>query len=307
MSEDSYDVIIMGGGPAGLTAGLYTARHGLKTLLIEAKQLGGKAWTAHWIENFPGFPEGISGEALMQRFIAQAEKFGVEFKNDTIVGLMDMGDSKMVSTRLGYYQAKAVIITVGINRSSLNIEGEKLFRGRGVCYCAICDGPFFTDKPVAVIGCGKDAVEDAIRLTENASMVYAIPGEKGFKDGIEELNELKEHSKVKIIDNTMVKSIQGEGVVTHVELGSQPGKLLVDGVFIVPDSVGASEILSDLDINTDQGGCIIVDSTMQTNIPGIYAAGDCVCNSQQVVTAAGDGGKAGLAVLQYVRALKRES
>ena len=307
MSEDNYDVIIMGGGPAGLTAGLYTARHGLKTLLIEAKQLGGKAWMAHWIDNFPGFPEGISGADLMKRFIAQAEKFGVEFKSDTIVGLMDMGESKMVATRLGYHQAKAVIITVGVNRASLNIKGEKEFRGRGVCYCATCDGPFFIDKPVAVLGCGKDAVEDALRLAETSSKVYAIPGEKGFNDGIEELHKLKKNEKIKIIDNTSVKSILGEGVVTHLMLSKPPEKLPVDGVFIIPDSVGTSGILSDVEIDTDDGGCIKVDNTQQTSVPGIFAAGDCVCNSWQVVTAAGDGGKAGLAVLQYVRSSQREA
>jgi len=306
MSDEVYDVIIMGGGPAGLTAGLYTSRHGLKTLLIEAKALGGKATTAHWIENFPGFPDGISGSELMEKFIAQAKKFGVIIQNDTIVGLMDMGETKMVSTRSGYYQAKAVVITVGINRASLNISGEQDFRGRGVCYCAVCDGPFFKDKPVAVLGCGKDAVEDALRLAEISSMVYAIPGEKGFKDGIEELHELKLNPKIKIINEVMVDAIKGESVVTHIELNKTPEKIPVNGVFIVPDSIGTSEILSDVEIDTDEGGCIKVDNMQQTSIPGIFAAGDCVCSAKQVVTAAGDGGKAGLAVLQYVRTLKKE-
>jgi len=306
MSDEVYDVIIMGGGPAGLTAGLYTSRHGLKTLLIEGKALGGKAKTAHWIENFPGFPDGISGSELMEKFIAQAKKFGVIIQNDTIVGLMDMGETKMVSTRSGYYQAKAVVITVGINRASLNISGEQDFRGRGVCYCAVCDGPFFKDKPVAVLGCGKDAVEDALRLAEISSMVYAIPGEKGFKDGIEELHELKLNPKIKIINEVMVDAIKGESVVTHIELNKTPEKIPVNGVFIVPDSVGTSEIFSDVEIDTDEGGCIKVDNMQQTSIPGIFAAGDCVCSAKQVVTAAGDGGKAGLAVLQYVRTLKKE-
>ena len=306
MSDEVYDVIIMGGGPAGLTAGLYTSRHGLKTLLIEAKKLGGKATTAHWIENFPGFPEGISGSELMDKFIAQAKKFGVIIQNDTIVGLMDMGETKMVSTRSGYYQAKAVIITVGINRASLNISGEQDFRGRGVCYCAVCDGPFFKDKPVAVLGCGKDAVEDALRLAETSSRVYAIPGEKGFKEGILELHELKLNPKIEIINGPMVEAIKGENVVTHIELNKTPEKIPVNGVFIVPDSVGTSEILSDVEIDTDEGGCIKVDNMQKTSVPGIFAAGDCVCSAKQVVTAAGDGGKAGLAVLQYVRTLKKE-
>jgi len=305
MSDEVYDVIIMGGGPAGLTAGLYTSRHGLKTLLIEAKQLGGKATTAHWIENFPGFPDGISGSDLMEKFIAQATKFGVIIKNDTIVGLMDMGETKMVSARSGYYQAKAVIITVGLNRASLNIEGELDYKGRGVCYCAICDGPFFVDKPVAVLGCGKDAVEDALRLAETSSRVYVIPGENGFKEGIEELHELKKNPKIKIIDNTKVKAVGGKSTVTHIELNGPPEKVLVNGIFIVPDNVGTSDILRDIEIETDEGGCIKVNNMQQTSVPGIFAAGDCVCSAKQVVTAAGDGGKAGLAVLQYVRILKK--
>lgn len=306
MSDDNYDVIIMGGGPAGLTAGLYTSRHGLATLLIEAKELGGKASKAHWIENFPGFPNGISGSELMDKFIAQAKKFGVIIKNDTIVGLMDMGETKLVSSRSGYYKAKAVVITVGLNRASLNIEGEIDYKGRGVCYCAICDGPFFIDKPVAVLGSGKDAVEDALRLAETSSIVYIIPGDKGFKEGIKELHELKSNPKIKIIDNSLVKAIRGNSTVTHIELNHYPYKISVKGVFIVPDSVGTSKILSDVDIDTDEGGCIKVDNMQQTNIPGIFAAGDCVCSAKQVVTAAGDGGKAGLAVLQYIRSLKKD-
>jgi len=305
MSETVYDVIILGGGPAGLTAGIYTARQGLRTLLIEGKKLGGRAWGPPRVENFPGFPEGLTGTELMDRFIEQTRKFGVEFKQETVVGLSDMGDTKFVQTRGGFYQSRAVVVTTGIQRKSMNIPGELKFKGSGVAYCAICDGPFYKDQPVAVVGCGKDAVEDALRLADTASKVYAIPGSGGFTEGIEELDELTEHTKIDVLDGVDIESIEGDQVVTHVNMKKGPVKRLnVNGVFIILDHVGTSDILRDSGIETDDGGCIMVDKNQRTNIEGIFAAGDCVCGGMQIVTAAGDGGKAGLAASRYVRGLK---
>lgn len=305
MSETVYDVIILGGGPAGLTAGIYTARQGLSTLLIEGKKLGGRASGPHRVENFPGFPEGLTGTELMDRFIEQTRKFGVEFIIETIVSLGDMGETKFVQTRGGFYQSKAVVVTTGIQRKSMNIPGELEFKGRGVGYCAICDGPFYKDQPVAVVGSGKDAVEDALRLAETTSKVYAIPGSGGFKEGLEELDELSEHKKIEVIDGVDIESIEGDQVVTHVNMKGGPVKKLdVNGVFIILDHVGTSDILRDSGIETDDGGCIMVDKNQGTNVEGIYAAGDCVCGGMQIVTAAGDGGKAGLATFRYLRGLK---
>lgn len=305
MSETVYDVIILGGGPAGLTAGIYTARQGLSTLLIEGKKLGGRAWGPHRVENFPGFPEGLTGTELMDRFVEQTKKFGVEFKQETVVGLSDMGDTKFVQTRGGFYQCRAVVVTTGIQRKSMNIPGELKFKGSGVAYCAICDGPFYKDQPVAVVGCGKDAVEDALRLADTASKVYAIPGSGGFTEGIEELDELTNHTKIDVIDGVDIESIEGDQVVTHINMKEGPVKRLnVNGVFIILDHVGTSDILRDSGIETDDRGCITVDKNQRTNIEGIFAAGDCVCGGMQIVTAAGDGGKAGLAASRYVRGLK---
>jgi len=210
MSEELYDVIIIGGGPAGLTASIYTSRQGLRTLIIEGKQLGGRAWGPHTIENFPGFPVGISGTDLMNKFISQSRKFGVEFKEETFVGLTDMGETKMVMTRKGIYQSKALILTTGLQRKTLSIPGEMEYKGRGVCYCAICDGPFFKDMPVAVIGAGKEAVEDALTLSQTSSKVYAIPGGKGYSEGFEEeLEELAQQLNVEILEGADVVSIEG--------------------------------------------------------------------------------------------------
>jgi len=150
--EEPYDIIIVGGGPAGLTAGLYASRHKAKTLVLEGARVGGKAYEAHLIENYPGFPEGISGPELVERMEEQALKFGASIKRETVIGLSDLGEVKMVSTRSGnLYQAKALIIATGITRRQLNVEGEAEFKGRGVSYCAVCDGPFFQGKRVAVV------------------------------------------------------------------------------------------------------------------------------------------------------------
>ncbi len=306
MSDETYDVIIVGGGPAGLTTGIYTSRHGLKTLLIESNQLGGKAWGPHRIENFPGFPDGITGRELMERFIAQATKFGVEFKEDTVVGLNDMGDTKIVMTRGGLHNSSAVVITTGIQKKQLKVPGEMEFKGRGVAYCAICDGPFFTDKIVAVVGPGKDAVEDAIRLADNARKVYAIPGRRGYNDGLVDLDKLFEIENIEVVEGAELEYIAGQEFVTHIGLTNSPqSKLDVDGVFIILENVGTADFLEDAGIMTDEGECIIVDMNQRTNIDGIFAAGDCVCGAMQIVTAAGGGGRAGLAALQYVRNLRK--
>jgi thioredoxin reductase (NADPH) len=306
MVMEIHDVIILGGGPAGLTAGIYTARHGLRTLLIERQQLGGRAWGPHWIENFPGFPEGITGSDLMDRFIAQTRKFGVEFKEETVVGLKDLGGTKIVTTRGGFYQARVVVITTGRQRQKLSIPGEEDFKGRGVCYCAICDGPFFKDQVVAVIGSGKDAIEDAIRLAEIASKVYAIPGSKGYKEGVEDLEKLSEYENIEVIEGLDIESIEGNDLVTNINLkGETLRSLDVSGVFMVLDTVSTADLMKDAGIETDEVGCIKVDRHQMTNIKGIYAAGDSVCSGTQIVTAAGDGGRAALAILRYVRSLKR--
>lgn len=305
MAEAVYDVIILGGGPAGLTSGIYTARHKLKTLLLEGGKLGGRAFGAHMIENFPGFPEGILGEELMERFIKQAERFGVEFRKETFLELDIQGDLKMVVTRTGIYQTKSIVIATGIQRKQLRVPGEMEFKGRGVSYCTICDGPLYSNRVAAVIGSGKEAVEEACRLAELAEKVYAIPGVKGFTSVTDELQEFVEKGKVEVIEGVDVESIGGADSVTHVTLkSSPPGTIKVDGVFIILENIPTTSIIKEAGILTNESGCILVDKDQQTNISGVFAVGDCVCGGMQIVTAAGEGGRAGLSVLRYIKSLK---
>jgi len=305
MSQEVNDIIILGGGPAGLTAGIYTARQGLKTLILDMNELGGKARDAEMVENFPGFPQGLKGEELMDRFIAQAKKFGVKIKKETVIGLMDLGEKKIVSTREGTHESKAVIISTGIQRMKLSIPGEDDFKGMGVSYCAICDGPFFKDKDVAVIGSGHDAIEDALRLADIADNVYGIPGKDGYQKDLQKLDDLMKTSNINILNDVEPEEIIGDKFVTNLKL-SNGKNLEVEGIFIILDKVPTNKLLSETGIKTDEGGCIMVDRRQRTNIKGIYAAGDCTCSGMQIVTAAGEGGQAALEALRYVKNLRRE-
>jgi len=304
MAEEKYDTIILGGGPAGLTAGIYTARHGLKTLILDSNELGGRALQAHRVENFPGFPEGLTGRELMERFIAQAERFGVDFSRETAIGLSSMGDAKVVMTRKGLYEARTVIVATGMQRKQLSVPGEMEYKGRGVSYCAICDGPFFAGKVVAVVGPGEEAVEEALRMAEIADKVYAIPGKDGYKEGVELLEELRRNDNIEVVEGVNVIGIGGDSTVTQIELDGGPGELKVDGVFVILNHVSTPDLVAHAGIRTDESGCILVDREQRTNIKGVFAAGDCVCGGTQIVTAAGEGGRAALSAMRYIRSLK---
>jgi thioredoxin reductase (NADPH) len=237
----------------------------------------------------------------MKLFEDQATRFGAEIHLETVIGLSDAGDYKIVSTRSGYHQGKTVVLATGIQRKQLSVPGEMEFKGRGVSYCAICDGPFFKNKVVAVVGGGHEAVVDALHLTETVSKVYAIPGKKGFSENYFELVALKGNQKVEVIEGKDITEITGGEFVTSVKLtGSGVDTINVDGVFILLEHIPTSNILVEAGIDADEGGCVIVDRSQQTNIPGVFAAGDCSCMGWQVVTAAGDGAKAALTAMKYL-------
>ena len=300
--EKIWDVIIIGAGPAGLTAGIYTSRHGHSTLILHSGKIGGRALEAHMIENYPGFPQGLTGAELMKLFHEQATKFGVEIKLETVIGLSDAVDYKIVSTRGGYHQGKTVVIATGIQRKQLSVPGEMEFKGRGVSYCAICDGPFFKEKVVAVVGSGNEAVIDALHLTDTASKVIAIPGKKGYSENYPELAALRLNPKVEVLEGCDIAEIIGGEFVTNLKLTSgKVENIDVDGVFILLEHVATSNILVEAGVDADEGGCVIVDRSQQTNIPGVFAAGDCSCLGWQVITAAGDGAKAALTAMKYLK------
>ncbi|MBC8462939.1 FAD-dependent oxidoreductase [Candidatus Bathyarchaeota archaeon] len=305
MSEDIYDIIIIGGGPAGLTAAIYTARHNNKTLVLEGNKLGGKTLQAHWVENYPGFPDGISGPDLMALMERQAANFGAEFSTETVVGIADFGETKMLTTRKGVRQAKAVIIATGMGRKSLSVKGENEFKGRGVSYCGVCDGPFFRDKTVAIIGGGHEAVHDIEILMESATKVYAIPGKKGFSEEYSEIEHLKKEPKVEFIYDADINEIGGTDFVEYIKLDNGD-EIKLDGVFIILEHVSASTILGDAGVDTDEGGCIMVDRNQMTNMDGIFAAGDCCCMGMQIVTATGMGAQAALTAMKYVKRMVKK-
>jgi thioredoxin reductase (NADPH) len=211
----------------------------------------------------------------------------------------------MLTTRKGTRQAKAVIVATGMSRRSLSVKGENEFKGRGVSYCGVCDGPFFREKTVAIIGGGHEAVHDIEVLGESASKVYAIPGKKGFSEEYPEIEHLQKDPKVEFIYDSDITEIGGSNFVEYVKLDNGQ-EVKLDGVFIVLEHISVSTILSDVGVVTDAGGCIIVDRDQKTNVDGLYAAGDCCCKGLQIVTATGMGAQAALNAMKYVKQLGRK-
>jgi thioredoxin reductase (NADPH) len=299
-----YDVIIIGGGPAGLTAAIYTGRAKLRTLVLEANILGGNAGQTDQIDNYPGFPFGISGADLMENFWKQAQRFGAELKMEEVIGIEESPGGKRVITDQGEYLARSVIITVGARRRELEVEGEKEYLGRGVSYCATCDGAFFQDFPVAVVGGGDSAVKEALYLADIASRVYLIHRREGFRANQTAVDKMLANERIELKLNKVVKRIEGEGmmqslILQDVKTGEEES-LQVEGLFVSIGLVAAADFIEGL-LETEDG-YIVTDKNMSTSIPGIFAAGDIrVKTARQVATAVGDGALAGIAVTEYLK------
>ena len=212
----------------------------------------------------------------------------------------------MLSTRSGgFYQSKSLIIATGVSRKSLSIKGEGEFKGRGVSYCGVCDGPFFREKTVAIIGGGQEAIHDIEILSEVTAKVYAIPGRKGYSEEYPELKHLKKDSKIEFIEGVNISEIGGNEFVEYIKL-ENGDKIHLDGVFIILEHVSTAGILADVGVTTDTGGCILSDKDQKTNVQGIFAAGDCCCKGLQIVTATGMGATAALNAMKYVKLLARK-
>ncbi|MBS3969507.1 MAG: FAD-dependent oxidoreductase, partial [Clostridia bacterium] len=248
-----YEVAIIGGGPAGLTAALYTARSGRKTVIIERSMPGGQAALTSWIENFPGFPEGISGPDLMMKFYQQASQFGAEMITEDAVSADLRDEVKIIKTTGRAIEAMSVIIASGAQAKKLGVEGEERFQGRGVSYCATCDGAFFKDKKVAVVGGGDSAVEEAIFLTKFAAEAHIIHRRDELRATKILQERALENPKIKFIYNTLVKEIKGnKGVEKMLLKDVKSGKLreeAMDGVFVFIGTVPNTHWLEGIDLN----------------------------------------------------------
>jgi thioredoxin reductase (NADPH) len=305
--KGAYDVIIIGAGPAGLAAAIYTGRSRLKTLVLEKAIPGGQILLTDWIENYPGFPEGIAPFELMENFRKQALRFGAEIENDEVRSLeRDEGGWLVHGIRDDYF-ARAVIVATGSTYRRLGLENEARLIGRGVSYCATCDGAFFRDKVVAVVGGGDNALTEALYLTKFCRLVYIIHRRQAFR-AVRILQERVEaNPKIQVIWNSVVVDIIGEYKVEalkirHVASGEEK-ELEVDGVFVSIGMEPQSSFLRGL-VEMNEWGQIKVASNMATNQPGLFAAGDVAeACPRQVATAVGTGVAAAIAVDEYLSSL----
>ena len=303
-----YDMIIIGAGTAGLSAAIYGARTNSKVLVFEKQSFGGQILNTMKVENYPGIKNTTGLDFIMSLF-EQAMNFGVDIKMESVIKIEKNNDNYFnITTANNNYEAKTIIVATGLKNKTLGIENEKKFRGKGVSYCATCDAAFFKDKITAVIGAGKEAIEDSILLSEHCSKVYLINRASIFETEDEQLiNIVKSNDKIEIITNSNVLNINGDNVVTDIEIENtitkEKTKLNIDGLFITigrgPDTFLFSQL-----IDTDEKGYIIADESCKTNVDGIFVAGDCRTKKlRQLVTAASDGAVAAVNAYEYIKKL----
>lgn len=299
-----FDIIIVGGGPAGLTAGLYASRGGLKSLLVERGVFGGQMVNATAVENYPGFPNGISGMELGSLMQEQASKHGLQTLFTEVSQLVP-GPTHRIVTADGTLEARAIVIATGAQYRHLNVPGERQFTGRGVSYCAACDGFFFRDQEVAVVGGGDTAVSDALELSHHARKVYLIHRRDQLRAGQVLAQRAAAESKIEFIWNSVVEEVAGEQMVSALKVrnirSNELRTLKVPGVFVAVGVVPNSQPFADV-LATDDAGSIIVDRDLATSVSGIYAAGDIRLNSpRQIASAVGDGVAAAMSAMKYVQ------
>ena len=308
MNPSDYDLIIAGGGPAGLTAGLYAARSRMRVLLIEKMAPGGQAATTFHIENYPGFPDGIAGPDLAQAMETQARKFGLE---------VALGEVKALASREPFWEleyedrklvTKGIIIATGVESKKLGIPGEETLRGRGVSYCGTCDGPFFKGQEIGVIGGGDSAVDEALYLTRFASRVYLIHRRRSLRAEKILQERAFQNPKIEILWDTIVTKVLGETGVEGLEIMDLRSKdcrtLPLSGVFFYVGLLAKTEFLKGI-VSLDEQGYVMTDDNMATSARGVFAAGDVRRKIlRQVATAVGDGAVAAFAAERYIESRK---
>jgi len=308
MEKADYDLIIIGGGPAGLTAGIYAVRARLNVILYEKLVPGGQIIVTDWVENYPGFPEGISGMDLVDKMVEQAKRLGLKIENNEVISLDLSGQFKGVIFPDRTVTAHAIILATGAYPKKLGVQGEDAFLGKGISFCATCDGPFYKNKVVAAVGGGDTAVQESIFLTRFAKKVYLIHR----RDQLRATKILQERAfandKIDFIWNSVVTRIEGSDglekiTVKNVKTGELK-ELPVDGCFIWVGILPNSGFLPDT-IKTDEYGFVIANNKMETSVSGLFAAGDGRSTPlRQIATAVGDAAIAAFSAEQYIESLK---
>ena len=313
--KNFYDVIIVGGGPAGLTAAIYLSRAKYKTLVIEKQQFGGQITITNEVVNYPGV--GIaSGKELTDTIYHQAETFGAEFLMAKVIRLELEEDVKIVHTSSGKYKALGVLLATGAHPRMVGFQGEKEFKGRGVAYCATCDGEFFTGKEVFVVGGGFAAAEESVFLTKFASHVTILIRGNDFSCAETVAEQARNHEKITVITNTIVEKVTGEGVLNYIRYRNQKTGEITEyraeegdffGVFVFVGYEPETSLVKDI-VSLDEHGYIITDKSQKTSIEGLYAAGDiCIKPLRQVVTATSDGALAATELEKYVSKMQKKA
>ena len=299
-----YDIAIIGGGPAGLTAAIYARRAGLKTAIFEKFFHGGQAATTYNIDNYPGFPEGIGGVELAEAFYNHTKAFSPDFYGARVSQLELECEEKEIVTETETVKAKAVILAMGATPRPLGLKNELDFRGKGVSYCATCDGAFFRKKTVCVVGGGNTAIEDALYLANLCEKVYLIHRRDEFRAGKMLTDKLAEHENIEVIFDSVVDELVGEdvleGIIVRNVKTDVTAQIAVLGVFVAVGIIPSNTIVKDI-LKLDEQGFIKTDMAMRTSIDGVFAAGDIrVSPLRQVVTAAADGAVAAHSAAQYL-------
>lgn len=308
MESNQFDVIVIGGGPAGLTAGIYLARAKAKALIIDTGITGGQTVLTYEVANYPGV-EMISGYALSSTMRKQAESFGCKvIDNATINKLSLKGKLKTINVNGTIYESKAIILATGGRSRTLNVPGEAEFKGRGISYCATCDGDFFQDKEIVVVGGGNSALEEADSLTKYASKVTVLHEFDHFQAFEHAVEKAKANPNVEFIMDSHITEFKGdgklEGIVYQNLKTKEEYKMNIDGVFIFIGYVANTEKLIDTGVELNKRGEIVTDQNLQTNIEGVYAAGDNrAVKYRQITTAVADGTVAALNALEFINNL----
>ncbi|MCB9817294.1 thioredoxin-disulfide reductase [Candidatus Nomurabacteria bacterium] len=304
------DILMIGAGPAALTAAVYTTREDIDTVLLEKAVIGGLAATTDWIDNYPGFPEGISGLDLAENLRKQAERFGAKIELDEVSNIRKEGDVVVLDTFSGERRAKAVLIATGTEYKKLGIPGEAEYLSRGVHYCATCDGAFYRDKKIIVVGGGNSAVQEALFLTKFASHIDLLVRSDVFRASDVLLHELEKNKQITVHMNTTTDEIIGDGSkVTAVKGTDKKANKQVtfqtDGVFVFVGLKPNTQFLGK-DIELDEIGFVKTNDRLETSLPGVFAAGDVRSGAtMQIATAVGEGATAALRIREYLETLKK--